>query len=60
MRIGIGKPPYKSAAAAHVLSKREQAERLIMEVAVQLAADAVETIIGEARTPPNDASNPAN
>jgi PTH1 family peptidyl-tRNA hydrolase len=47
VRIGIGKPPSKERGAQHVLSKLSKAERLDMDVAVQLAADAVETIIGE-------------
>ena len=47
VRIGIGKPPTKERGAAHVLSKLSKAERQQMDVAVQLAADAVETIIGE-------------
>ena len=47
MRIGIGKPPSKERGAAHVLSKLSKAEREEMDVAVQLAADAVEVIVGE-------------
>lgn len=47
VRIGIGKPPSKERGAAHVLSKLSKAEREEMDVAVQLAADAVEVIIGE-------------
>jgi peptidyl-tRNA hydrolase, PTH1 family len=47
VRIGIGKPPSKERGAMHVLSKLSKAERAEMDVAVQLAADAVEIIIGE-------------
>ena len=47
VRIGIGKPPSKERGAAHVLSKLSKAEREEMDVAVQLAADAVEVIVGE-------------
>jgi PTH1 family peptidyl-tRNA hydrolase len=47
VRIGIGKPPSKERGAAHVLSKLSKAERAEMDVAVQLAADAVEVIVGE-------------
>ncbi|MGD9996685.1 MAG: aminoacyl-tRNA hydrolase [Ilumatobacteraceae bacterium] len=46
VRIGIGKPPSKERGAMHVLSKLSKAEREAMDVAVQLAADAVETIVG--------------
>jgi PTH1 family peptidyl-tRNA hydrolase len=45
VRIGIGKPSSKEHGAAHVLSKLSKAEREQMDVAVQLAADAVETIL---------------
>jgi PTH1 family peptidyl-tRNA hydrolase len=47
VRIGIGKPPSKERGAMHVLSKLSKAERTEMDVAVQLAADAVELIIAE-------------
>lgn len=47
VRIGIGKPPSKERGASHVLSKLSKAEREHMDVAVQLAADAVVSIIDE-------------
>ena len=51
VRIGIGKPPSKERGAMHVLSKLSKAEREEMDVAVQLAADAVELIIAEGVEP---------
>ena len=47
VRIGIGKPPSKERGASHVLSKLPKAERDEFDVAVQLAADAVEVIVAE-------------
>jgi PTH1 family peptidyl-tRNA hydrolase len=45
VRIGIGKPPSKERGADHVLSRMPKAEREILDVAVQVAADAVEAIV---------------
>lgn len=47
VRIGIGKPPSKERGAGHVLSKLPPAERALLDVAVQHAADAVEVILGQ-------------
>ena len=47
VRIGIGKPSSKERGASHVLSKLPKAERDEFDVAVQLAADAVELIVAE-------------
>ena len=47
VRIGIGKPPSKERGADHVLSRLPKAERDAFDVAVQIAADAVETLIGQ-------------
>jgi PTH1 family peptidyl-tRNA hydrolase len=47
LRIGIGKPPSKERGADHVLSRMPKAERELLDVAVQRAADAVETIVAE-------------
>ncbi len=47
VRIGIGKPPSKERGASHVLSKLPKAERDEFDVAVQLAADAVELIVAD-------------
>jgi peptidyl-tRNA hydrolase, PTH1 family len=44
IRIGVGKPPSKEAGANHVLKKVPKAERELLDVAVQVAADAVEAI----------------
>ena len=45
VRIGIGKPPSKERGAQHVLSKVPLAEREVLDVAVERAADAVELIV---------------
>lgn len=45
VRIGVGKPSSKEHGADHVLSRVPPAEREILDVAVRVAADAVETIV---------------
>ena len=45
VRIGVGKPSSKEHGANHVLSKLPKAQREELDVAVQIAADAVETIV---------------
>jgi peptidyl-tRNA hydrolase, PTH1 family len=45
VRIGVGKPPSKAAGINHVLKKIPKAERELLDVAVQVAADAAESII---------------
>jgi PTH1 family peptidyl-tRNA hydrolase len=45
VRIGIGKPPGREAGAAHVLKRPGAAERALIAVAIEEAADAVETIV---------------
>lgn len=47
VRIGVGKPPGKDAGAGHVLNQVPRRQREVLDVAVQVAADAVELIIGE-------------
>lgn len=47
VRIGIGKPPSKEAGASHVLNRVPKREREILDVAVEIAADAVEAIAAE-------------
>jgi PTH1 family peptidyl-tRNA hydrolase len=47
VRIGIGKPPSKERGADHVLRRVGKAERTELDIAVELAADAVETIAAE-------------
>jgi PTH1 family peptidyl-tRNA hydrolase len=45
VRIGVGKPTSKEQGANHVLSRVPPAERQVLDVAVQVAADAVEKIV---------------
>lgn len=45
IRIGVGKPPSKEQGANHVLSRVPSAERDLLDVAVRVAADAVESVI---------------
>lgn len=44
VRIGIGKPPGRQAGADYVLKRPGSAERDVLAVAVEVAADAVELI----------------
>jgi PTH1 family peptidyl-tRNA hydrolase len=47
VRIGIGKPPGRQEGVDHVLRRPGRAEREELAVAVEEAADAVETILAE-------------
>lgn len=47
VRIGIGKPPGRQEGADHVLRRFGKAERELVDVAVEQAADAVEVILAE-------------
>ena len=47
VRIGVGKPSNKEQGANHVLSKVPAAERQLLDVAVNVAADAVQKIIAD-------------
>jgi len=47
VRIGVGKPSTKEQGADHVLSSIPPAERKILDVAVEVACDAVERIMKE-------------
>ena len=47
VRIGIGKPTSKERGVDHVLSRVPKAERKILDVVVERAADAVEMILSE-------------
>jgi peptidyl-tRNA hydrolase, PTH1 family len=47
VRIGVGKPPRKERGADHVLDRLPARQRELFGVAVQEAADAVETILAE-------------
>ena len=45
VRIGVGKPPSKERGADHVLNRFSKRERAEVDVTVEQAADAVETIV---------------
>jgi len=45
IRIGVGKPPSKEQGADHVLKRVGKAEREILDQAVVVAADAIETML---------------
>lgn len=47
VRIGVGKPPSKEQGGDHVLSKIPVRERELLDVAVQVAADAVQLIVAD-------------
>jgi PTH1 family peptidyl-tRNA hydrolase len=47
VRIGIGKPPGRREGADHVLKRFSKAEREQIDVTLEQAADAVETILSE-------------
>jgi peptidyl-tRNA hydrolase, PTH1 family len=47
VRIGIGKPPGRQTGADHVLRRPGAAERAVLAVALEEAADAVEAIVTE-------------
>jgi peptidyl-tRNA hydrolase, PTH1 family len=50
IRIGIGKPPGRREGADHVLKRFSKAEREQIDVTIEQAADAVETIISDGVT----------
>ena len=47
VRIGVGKPPSKDQGGDHVLSKIPARERELLDISVQVAADAVQLIVTE-------------
>lgn len=47
VRIGIGKPPGREQGADWVLARPSRADRALLDVAVEVAADAVESIVSE-------------
>ena len=47
VRIGVGKPPSKEQGGDHVLSKIPVRERELLDISVQVAADAVQLIVTE-------------
>jgi PTH1 family peptidyl-tRNA hydrolase len=44
VRIGVGKPPSAAQGASHVLKRPPKAVRELLEVSIEIAADAVERI----------------
>ncbi len=57
VRIGVGKPPSKEQGADHVLKRVGKADREALDIAVELAADAIELIV---RDGPEAAMNRVN
>jgi PTH1 family peptidyl-tRNA hydrolase len=47
VRIGVGKPPNKERGASHVLTRVPARQRVLLDVAIADAADAVELIVAE-------------
>ncbi len=47
VRIGVGKPPSKEQGGDHVLSKVPAHDRELLDISVQIAADAVQLIVAE-------------
>lgn len=47
IRIGVGKPPGRSQGVDHVLRRPGKAERELLEVALELAADAIEVLLAD-------------
>lgn len=47
IRIGVGKPPGRASGADYVLRRPSRAERAELDVAVEEAADAIESIVAD-------------
>ena len=47
VRIGVGKPASKEQGADHVLKRVGKADRELLAIAIEIAADAIESIVGE-------------
>lgn len=47
VRIGVGKPPGRALGVDHVLRRPAKAERELIAVALELAADAVEAVLAD-------------
>ncbi|MCP5026656.1 MAG: aminoacyl-tRNA hydrolase [Actinomycetia bacterium] len=47
IRIGIGKPPGQMKGADHVLRRPGKAERTELDIGIEVAADAVESILSQ-------------
>jgi len=50
VRVGVGKPPGERRGADYVLKRPGKADRVEIDIAVQYAADAIETILNEGPT----------
>ena len=57
VRIGVGKPPSKDEGADHVLKRVGKADRELLDIAIEVAADAVELIVSDG---PDAAMNRVN
>jgi PTH1 family peptidyl-tRNA hydrolase len=57
VRIGVGKPPSKEDGADHVLKRVGKADRELLDIAIEIAADAVELIVSDG---PDAAMNRVN
>lgn len=57
VRLGVGRPPGSKDAADHVLDRFAKAERDDVELLVEAAADAVETLIRHGLTAAQDRHN---
>jgi PTH1 family peptidyl-tRNA hydrolase len=60
IRIGVGKPPGKQQGVNHVLNKPGKADRETLAVMIELAADAVETILHEGAVAAQNKYNSTN
>lgn len=47
IRIGVGKPASKEQGADHVLKRVGKADRELLAIAIEIAADAIEAIVSE-------------
>jgi PTH1 family peptidyl-tRNA hydrolase len=47
IRIGVGKPPSAAAGKDYVLKRASRADRALIEVAIEVAADAVESLLAD-------------
>ncbi len=47
VRIGVGKPPSREAGADYVLKRPSRADGALLQVAIEVAADAVECLLVE-------------
>jgi len=51
LRVGVGRPPSKAEGIDHVLERPGKAEQVILDEAVQRAADAIEQVMREGMEP---------